>query len=91
MNDQILNANSLWFKSTIGLYFMKNKVLFIPNDNGLYQAVVNDQVIPLLLAHHQTINTINLLEPFKNWEKEDNDYFRMLVAGACRIAMCDKI
>ena len=69
---------------------MKNTVLFVANDNGLYQAIVNNQVVPLLLGHHQALYTLKLLERFKDWEREDNDYFRMVVAGACRIAMCDK-
>ena len=70
---------------------MKNIVIFEPNNRGLYQATVNENKIPLLLANHQVIEVIRMLKPFEDWEKEDNDYFRMLVAGACRIAMCDKL
>ena len=67
---------------------MKNEVIFIPAERvGLYQCIVNSEVIPLLLAEHHVLQTIKLLDPFKDWEKEDNDYFRMLVAGACKIAM----
>lgn len=71
-------------------YRMKNKVVFEPARPGLYKVTVNDKNVPLLLAEHQVIQTIKLLEPFQEWEKEENDYFKLLVAGACMIAMKDK-
>ena len=95
----ILDVRLVWgqvqLSSILGVpifkFLMKNLVIFTANDNGLYQAIVNGKVVPLLLAHHQALHTLKLLERFKDWEREDNDYFRMLVAGACKIAMCDKI
>jgi hypothetical protein len=70
---------------------MKNTVIFEPAQAGLYKVTVNNIIVPLLLAEHQVVQTIKLLEPFSTWEKEENDYFRLLVAGACKIAMKDKI
>ena len=69
---------------------MKNSVEFHPADAGLYQATVNGEKVPLLLAHHQVLKALKLLDPFKDWEKEDNNYFKMLVKGACRIALYDR-
>jgi len=70
--------------------YKKNIVEFHPVNAGLYQATVNGEKVPLLLDHHQVLKTLELLDPFKDWEKEDNSYFKMLVTGACRIAMYDK-
>ena len=68
---------------------MKHIVKFEPDYHGLYYPYVDDKRIHLLLAHHQVLKTLELIEQFKDWEN-DNDYFYMLIAGACKIAMYDK-
>jgi hypothetical protein len=52
---------------------MVNDVQFHPTREGLYQAIVNGKKIPLLLAEHQVIAALKLLQPFQSWTKEDGE------------------
>lgn len=85
------NAQDVEQNTKFVLPSMKNQVIFEPAARaGLYRVTVNNESIPLLLAEHHVVKTLELLKPFSDWEKEENKYFNLLVAGACMIAMKNK-